>query len=164
MTNIALKLTGTTLKVHHQIILEPSLETYRQFTELYNLAFSLIDPSDSFATAWAANEGFRNALCQALLKYGLDEVSLATLTSTQMSELLLVSEDGPGLIFRQNNAFPNLNMISENQTTESRHLEYLKSNWRSILRQLCSIGLSYVSPGLSTKFSQSTPKKPTPLS
>jgi len=152
---MTIKLTGTTLLVHDSVIQEPPLDKFKQFIELYNLAFSLLEKDDSLAMAWASNDEFKNIICQALLDYGVSETGLSQITNSELSLLILADTENqkPGLIFQQNNCFPKLQSFPQ-RTVLWKGLklhQLLPSNLQNIL-SLLKLGIHiYRKLGVSTK-------------
>lgn len=152
---MTLKLTGTTLFIHGTIIKEPPLQKFKEFIELYNLAFSLLEKDDTLSIAWATNDEFRDIVCQALIDYGITERDLAQFTNSELSLLLLADPENqkPGLIFQQNSAYPKLQSFPQRTVVWKglKLLQLLPSNLQNIL-QLLKWGVRiYRKVGRSTK-------------
>lgn len=150
-----LKLTGTTLLVHGQVIKEPTLLVFKEFTECYNLAFSLLGKEDALASAWASNTDFRNTLCLALVTYGISNEAIEKLTNSELSLLILADTENqkPGLIFQQNSCYPKLQSFQQKTTLlwGLQLLKLLPSNLQNILRLLRWAVRIYRQYGRSTK-------------
>lgn len=101
-----MKLKGRTLILKGRSIPEPPLETYRKFHELMELASSLIAETDTLAVAWATNPEFRVSVTEALSTYGFTTEEISKFTESELTTLILVDQDKPGILYQQNNAYP----------------------------------------------------------
>ena len=108
------------------IIRERTAHEYLEFYRLWREAMSLIEPTDTFASAWLQKPLFSELLTQATQHLGIE--NLTSLKLSQIQELLLScpvadgSQELPhGLLFRLHQDFPKVPTLETQGTRHQVH-------------------------------------------
>ena len=126
------------------IIRERTAHEYLEFYRAWREAMSLIEPTDTFASAWLQKPLFSELLTQATRHIGIE--NFTSLKLSQIQELLLScpvadgSQELPhGLLFRLHQDFPKVPTLEHQGTQNPNPLKHTDGQKPCTCAQSCSV-------------------------